>query len=53
MERSTTSKMVEERTSIVDIREAGDVGAPASLDSFTPTVGTETNRKRLMFAQLD
>jgi hypothetical protein len=37
--------MVEEPTSIVGIREARDVGAPATLDSFAPTVGMETDRK--------
>jgi hypothetical protein len=43
VEKSATSKKVEEPTCIVGIREAGDVGAPATLDSFAPTNG---NNKR-------
>jgi hypothetical protein len=45
--------MVEEPTSIAGIREARDVEALATLDSFAPIVGTEMDRKRLMFAHLD
>jgi hypothetical protein len=41
VEGSTTSKMVEEPTRIVDVREAGDVGAQATLDIFAPTIGTK------------
>jgi hypothetical protein len=39
-ERSTTSETVEEPTCIVGVREARDVGALATLDSFAPTTGT-------------
>jgi hypothetical protein len=52
-ERSTTSKTVEEPNHIVGVGEARDVGAPATLDSFAPTVGMETYRKRFMFGHLD
>jgi hypothetical protein len=38
LEKSATSKKVEEPTHIVFVREAGDVGAPVTLDSFTEPV---------------
>jgi hypothetical protein len=41
VERSTTSQKVEEPTRIVGIREAGDIGATATLDSFSPTNGND------------
>jgi predicted histidine transporter YuiF (NhaC family) len=49
VERSTTSKTVEEPVNIVCVKDVGDVGTPATLDSFAPTVGIEMDRKRFMF----
>jgi hypothetical protein len=40
LEKTATSETVEEPTDIVGVREAGDAGAPATLDSFTPQMGT-------------
>jgi hypothetical protein len=53
MEGSSTSKTVEEPTRLFGIRGSDNVGALATLDSFVTTVGTETDRKRLMFGHLD
>jgi hypothetical protein len=53
VERLTTFETVEEPTRIVGVREAIDVGALATLDSFVPIVRMETDRKRFMFGQLD
>jgi hypothetical protein len=47
------TKIVEEPTCIISIRRARDVGAPDTLDSFTPTVGMKKDRKRLMFIYLN
>jgi hypothetical protein len=46
-------KTVEEPNHIVGVGEARNVGAPATWDSFTPTVGMETDRKGFMFGHLD
>jgi hypothetical protein len=50
---SVPSKTEEKPTGKVSISEAGDVGAPATLDSFAPTVGTTKDGKRLMVVHLD
>jgi hypothetical protein len=41
VERLATSETVEEFTHIVGVREAGDVEAPATLDSFATTNGND------------
>jgi hypothetical protein len=41
------SETVEEPTHIISIRKARGVGAPATLDSFAPTVGMKKDRKKV------
>jgi hypothetical protein len=47
---STSSKAEKKATHRV---RAGDVGAPATLDNFAPTIGMETDRKGFMLGHLD
>jgi hypothetical protein len=44
---------VEEPTRVASVREAGNVRAPTTLDSFVPNVGTKKYRKRFMFVHQD
>jgi hypothetical protein len=48
VEGSTTSETVEEPTHIVGVREAGDVGAPATQDNFATTMGTTKGQRKFM-----
>jgi hypothetical protein len=45
VEGSAPSKTEEEPTSSASIRRAGNVGTPATLDSFASTVGKRKTRK--------
>jgi hypothetical protein len=45
VEGSTLSETAEIPPCIISIRRAGDVGALATLDSFTPTVGMKNDRE--------
>jgi hypothetical protein len=53
VEGSPPYETVEEPTRIVGVRETRDVGAPATPDNFAHAVGTERDKKRLMFGHLD
>jgi hypothetical protein len=48
VEGSAPSKIKEEPNHSIGVRAAGNVGAPATLDSFASTVGKKTFGKMVM-----